>query len=735
MRKEILKVAVIYLLIGMFFLGKAFLREYIAGDFLRFWVANYYFVLSSIKSGMLPLWQPYTFLGVPGIFHPGYVFFYPVLWVIFLINFIFNPSIQINFLGKTLELYQYLHLLIGAVGMYYLSRKKFNLSQIASFTSGFIYIFSLFTTSSLGDAQGLQGKMYLPIIIYLLINFIQKNTFKSYSLLVLMNVVLLSFGYPHYIIYFFYAQLGLALFYGIKTLIKAGFALVNAVLLSSLFLLPQLSIFSQAARFSDSATNPSFHTQFAPIGTFIINMLVPQGIYSGSVLFWGTIPFIFLIIGLFSLKNNKLNNWLVAVFLLSLVLSLGGYLNTQNILGGFPFFIDKLRTHGQILVLSFFAGTIFVSYGVDKVINGLKGNKTYSSLWLFYFLLIISLLFLPFLNKNYLTDQKELLVHLGRMLILFGSGLVICQLTSLQKNKTFIAIALVITFFEFYFYYSKIEYLKAGVTYQKYFARNSLIPEMPNENNLFRYIFTDDQFAYNTAKMKVFQYLGYDPVPYGGAYNLARFGDPKGFEIANVKYAVSTQYNPASENPKLIKTINPADYPDETFFSSMVGFDQWTPKSKNIHYIYEYQNFLPRFFVPKEVKICLSEECWKDENPPDLVFVKDIDINMKNPSSKAVKIKINSYTPNEIKITVDTPLDTFISSSEIFDKGWRLKINNSKSSVYNVMNGFRGFIVPKGKSDIRMYYIPHYLIQGAALTIVGLVAIFLIFKNKKILNL
>src|SRR3989344_8473190 len=138
MRKEILKVAGIYLLIGIFFLGKAFLKEYISGDFSAFWIPNYRFVLESIKSGILPFWQPYSFLGVPGIFHPGYAFFYPILWLFFVINFIFNPTLNINFLGKTLELYLYLHLLIGAVGMYILVRKKLNLSQTASFTAGFI---------------------------------------------------------------------------------------------------------------------------------------------------------------------------------------------------------------------------------------------------------------------------------------------------------------------------------------------------------------------------------------------------------------------------------------------------------------------------------------------------------------------------------------------------------------------------------------------------------------------
>src|SRR3989344_4145330 len=100
MRKEILKIVAIYLLLGMFFLGKAFLREYIAGDFSAFWIPGYRFILSSIKSGVLPFWQPYSFLGVPGIFHPGYAFFYPVLWVIFIFNFILNPALEINFLGK-----------------------------------------------------------------------------------------------------------------------------------------------------------------------------------------------------------------------------------------------------------------------------------------------------------------------------------------------------------------------------------------------------------------------------------------------------------------------------------------------------------------------------------------------------------------------------------------------------------------------------------------------------------
>ncbi|EKD94616.1 MAG: hypothetical protein ACD_26C00016G0001, partial [uncultured bacterium] len=560
MKKELLKVSVIYIFIEILFFGRNFLNEYIAGDFLRFWVPNYHFILTSIKSGILPLWQPYAFLGVPGIFHPGHTFFYPLLWIFFLINFIFNLTLKFNFLGKTLELYQYLHLLIGAISMYYLLRKKLNLSIFASFFSGFIYVFSLLTITELGALQPLQGKMYLPLIIYFLIDFLQNSTFKNYFFLVLINVFLLSFGYPYYIVYFFYAELGLAVFYGVKSIFKTGIVLANAILLAGFFLLPQLHILTQAARFNEGDINPNFHTAFSPIGTHIISMLIPQGIYPDASLFWGTIPFIFLILGLFSLKKTKFNLWLVSIFLISLPLSLGGYLNIQKTLGGFPFFFDKFRTHGQIGILIFFSGTIFIAFGIEKILKGLKNNKIYLALWGFYLSILLLMLFLPFFRRNYLVDQKDFLVALGRMTIFFGAGLVICHLASLQKNKTLIIIALLLTFLEFYFYYTKIAYLKGGTTYQKYFEKNSLIPEIPNKDNLFRYMFSNNQFAYNTSYMKVFQYLGYDSTPYVGPYSLARFGNPKSFEIANVKYGIGIVLDEKKPGIKLIKTINPVEH-------------------------------------------------------------------------------------------------------------------------------------------------------------------------------
>jgi hypothetical protein len=299
---------------------------------------------------------------------------------------------------------------------------------------------------------------------------------------------------------------------------------------------------------------------------------------------------------------------------------------------------------------------------------------------------------------------------------------VIVTLTLKYGKKTFLILGLVILLIEYHYYYVNIKgyFVDNGMTYGKYYQFNPTIPELPSSSNLFR-IYFDTRFANNASVINEYGLQGYEsnvPNVYGDLINVYGFS-PHFWQIANVKYVITTQNNFEINRPELlkIKTINPSEYPDQFLPSEYT-----TP-----YYIYEVRGYLPRYYIPQNVNPCLDLKCWKKENAPKLVLAKGIPRPIKNPT-KNTKITLDKYTDNTIEITITTPQQTFIASSETYDQGWNLLINNKQSTIYNISNGLRGFIVPSGKSVVKMSYFPPNVLEGSFLSIVGVILLYISYR-------
>ncbi len=732
-------IILLYVLLLVLFFIKPFLTTYMHADFIAYWVPNYKFVLDSLHNGVLPFWQPYSFLGLPELFKLELVLFYPPVWILLFVNIVFNSSSDLTFIGKSIEILQYCNFLIGASGMYFLLKKIFKLSTISSFFGGAIFIFSIYITIQSGDISSLPGKLYLPLILLSLLNFINSGNFRNYLFLVFVNYLLLTLGYPYNYIYFYLAEMTLAVCFGFKKTLVVGISLINSILLAGFFLLPNLHILNQSARGAISGIeDPLFHLRNAYIPTKVINIFNPQVfanlydvkdphlLFSMGMLSWGVIPLIFLIIGFVNLKYNKLNIWTALLFIFGIVISLGGYIGAPETLGVIFPVIEKLRSHSQILSLTFFSGVIILAQGTDAVLHGYTNKKIFFFLWEIIILLIIYLLSLPFTCQICTSDSFDVIVSLFRSGLLLFIGLILVHMLSKSKNSVFLIACLIITLFEFSFYAQNISYLRMPISYSNYYKENSLIVEHSNLTNLFRYSFVENQFIYNTSMLGIFNKEGYETVPYQAYISLNRLSQEKILQFTNTKYLVTTTANQEKNIPSLslIKTIDPKEHPQEIFLGTIKGFAYFSPQIENKYYIYKVNNYLPRFFISKHVQSCFGTGCLLNTDFSSLSYVNEGSIEQQNPPQHDVTIKIKSYTSNSIILSVETKIKTFISSSEIWDKGWKLSVNGNISKLYNVNNGFRGFFVPEGKSDIVMNYFPPFFYHGIVFSISGIIMLF-----------
>lgn len=747
------KIFLAYVGIIFIFFGRNILTTYMHSDFIAYWVPHYKFLIDSLKEGIVPLWQPYSYLGLPELFKTELVFFYPLAGIVVLINLIFNQSSDFTFLGKTLEILSYVNLVLGAFGMYLLLEKIYKLKTLAAFFGGIVFSLSMYISIQGGDLSSMPGKLILPWIFLFLIRFLQSPTFKSFLFVVGINYILLTLGYPYNYVYFFIAQISLALYFGFKRILMVLIALGNSVLMAGYFMLPNFHILSQSFRGGNNQLqDPLFHFTYSYIPTKLItifNPIVfsqlydpkdPQLLFSMGMLTWGVIPLIFMLYGFSKIKKNTLFIWTTLVFIFGFIISLGAYLDVPNVLGVIIPIIHKFRSHAQVLSLTFFSGTIILSYGLHLLLKGYK-NKLISFMLLEALIVILSIFFiLPSICNSCSARPLDFVVSFSRTALLFTFGIILIHLFQQTRKTVFIFACMIITIFEFSFFAQNIPYLRMKTSYSDYYKRNSLIVETPTNESLFRYFFSENQYIYNTAALKVFNTQGYETVPYQGYYDLSRLGELKTLEFTNTKYLVTTteRKNEQLDGFTFLNIIDPKNLPEETFYGTVKNLAYFSPQTELPYYIYQINNYYPRFFVPSKAVSCTGE-CKEYTDPRITTYIQKSDYDdFTNPPTSDVNVEVTSYTPNTISLTVKTSQKTLIASSEMYDAGWSLIIDGKKAELLKSNGGFRAFEVPEGTSSIEMRYYPPFFNLGLLISASGVVLLALsyyFFLKIKVLSI
>lgn len=743
--KRNLSVFIAFLIIIVVFYYRIFIQTYMHGDFIAYWVPNFKYILDSLREGYIPWWQPYSYLGLPEVFKLELALFYPFTWLILVVNLVFNPTNNLTFLGKSLEVMQYVNFFVGASGMYLMLRKIFKTSEVAAFSGSLVFIFSFYITIQSGDISSLPGKLLLPWIVLFLINFIKSKTPLNYSLLVVINYMVFALGYPYNYVYFFIFQVGIAIFYGWKNVLQSGLAYVNALLISSYFLLPNFHILSQSFRgVTPAGEDPFFHLRSAFTPTKLVNVFNPQIfsnlydmkdpnlLFSMGTLSWGMFPLIFLIIGFSSAVYHKKHPWIYITLFLGILVSLGAYLDVPRLIGTVFPPLEKFRSHSQVLSLTFFTGVIILSGGIDSVTSGNYSKKVMYLLWELALGMSVLLLILPYVCLRCSAGATDISVSYARTFMLFAIGLVLVHIIKQSKKSIYIYLGIFITILEFSFYSQNIPFLRMPTSYGDYYKSNSLIVERPSDNNLFRYSFTENQFIYNTSMLGIYNLQGYETIPYKAFYLLNRYDLQTMLQFTNTKYLVTNVPDKDKEfsGLKLVKKVDPSKLPNETYYGTVEGRAYFSPHKSFAYYIYQVQNYYPRYYIPEKAATCDSTACYLVD-PSKITYTLDKGIDVINPAKDKVNLNVVEFKPNSITLKVNSPEQVFIASSEVWDKGWSLEIDRKKQAILNASDGFRAFIVPKGSHTITMTYFPPLFKEGIIITCGGAILFLLAIKSMR----
>ena len=131
------------------------------GDLVPFLLPNFRFAAQSLQNGIIPLWNPHLYSGIPFAADTQSGLFYPINLIVFLFNS--NTTVQ------TLEHLAIFHFWLAGFGMFLFLRhspfaQKINLHPLAAFAGAIAFEFSDLFIVHFGNLNMIAVAAWLPLI-------------------------------------------------------------------------------------------------------------------------------------------------------------------------------------------------------------------------------------------------------------------------------------------------------------------------------------------------------------------------------------------------------------------------------------------------------------------------------------------------------------------------------------------------------------------------------------------
>ncbi|PJC42601.1 MAG: hypothetical protein CO040_03600 [Candidatus Pacebacteria bacterium CG_4_9_14_0_2_um_filter_36_8] len=185
-------------------------KTLVFGDNYSLMMPGKIFTAEWLKQGVLPLWNPHVFAGMPWFSDINQSVIYPsTIFFIF-----FPPAIALNLLLIS-------HALIAYGGMYLLV-KHWLKDHWWALVAGGLWMFSTQVSGSMNNFSTVQSLVWLPLLSYLGLKLVKE---KSAKILFALAVTLQFLGgYPQHVIYGIALAVGLSLFVWLRENNKTNFS-------------------------------------------------------------------------------------------------------------------------------------------------------------------------------------------------------------------------------------------------------------------------------------------------------------------------------------------------------------------------------------------------------------------------------------------------------------------------------------------------------------------------------
>ncbi len=716
-----------------------FHKEVIASDVFRMYLPWKSLGVDIVKSGHLPLWNPYNFAGTPLLANFQSAFFYP-----FGLPFYFLPLLP------AWVFYLALQPIIAFSGMYLylrlITKSRFSacIGALGFISTGFMLTW--FDWGIVGHAAAWMG--WLLFVCHQIF----WEGLKKYRFLMpaLVAFAILS-GYPQITLLIFLTSFAYALIPFIKrktnrfgnVLQLIGLFLWGAIL-TSIQLVPTLKISHFSARGMESAAIfskfdlplPSLITIFSPdyFGNIAVGNFWGMHHYQEHMAYFGVALIPLILLALFNFKNDLKIKFFSIVAVLSIVLVLPTPL--VEIVKIIPIMSSGIPTRTLFLFQT--SMVILAAMGLDRLILGNAKKIEVIKVVVFTAFVYVELWILTILIPNYfptLTNNLAIARHnliIPTVLVFLSLTLILTLSFKVLKYWLVISVLIVMMALEASYFFNK---------FAPFSPRNYFFPSHPLITDLSNLASVQRAWGYGTGYVipnfeSYYRYQttdGYDPL-YIERYGelLSSIGSGKlGPSLKRADANLPQKYSP--NLIKIARLIGVSYYAFNFDDEQKHNDPMWSeflasakPIRSDFWPISQDLGAYPRAFLAGEYLTATTQEKIIErmfDSRVDLSKTLILEKNLGKALDKQPgEVNITDYQATVITIKTKSDGNNLLFLSDNYYPGWNAYVDGKKSEVYRTDYTFRSVYVPKGEHEVVFKYEPASIKIGLALTALSLLA-------------
>ncbi len=704
-------------------------------DFIEYVFPVQTFAAVQSANGIIPFWNPFSYMGMPFLADLQVGFFYPLNRLLTL--FVSDGSLPV----WTIEFIIILHFFIAQIGMYYLVR-YFKVSSYGALISAVSYSFSMLLVCHVIHPMIVYHLAWLPMILLYFVRGIETRKLTQSILAgIILGFVILS-GHPQFLLYIvlLLAIIFIWLFIAsIKNNEVQGSALINLIAAGILPVLIGIGIFmiqylpSQELAKQSQRSEITYEksTEGALAFKNVYTAVVPdifgstnsnrkeQSTYYNKLngqfqvyFFWET-AFYFgitaLLLGLFAairLYKTRHGAMLIFIAVFGFLFALGSSGLIFDIMYQLPFF-GTFRNPGRMMFFAILAFSILAGFGFDELWKNRGDEKIKWQLLLVgVFPLLISIFTATGTLPAILGAPEAVIGDIstsGGIALLFTILVIATAYVVNRKNFNPSVAGWVLIFIAF------IDLMIAGAAFNK--GNNN--PEdiyrlQPQLRQMFVPKSSNDLFRVNTRVYKpvsfsamqrnqgmisrIHQVEGYNPLVLKKAAIYA-VDEETSFDLSNVKYQIKVDVKNGSWNYVERQTFMPRA---RMLYSAII-------KSKD-----EVVDFM------KKSELNISNVVVLNSMPA---------VKLSDKPSELVKhkVKITSYKSNIFKLDVSTAEPGILVLSEIWYPDWKAYVDGKEVAVLQAYNSFRAIEIPAGHHKVKFEYVSSAFTTGSIISVLTMI--------------
>jgi len=701
-------------------------------------------VYESFQNGILPLWNPYQFMGMPFLAGMKPMVFYPLN-----LFYIFGDIHAWHIL-----LFSQIFL---ALLFTFLLARDFKLGTLPSFLVSFSYSLNALMMTTLEFGSEGHVLLWFPIFFLCAKRYLEMQSGKYLFFLGVSLAMSIFAGQLQYFGYGLILLLGFISFYGLylkiplRRYIFVFLSIILGIGISAIQLAPSIELFQQSYRGSD-ATNLFLSGLSKPY--HLLLLLIPDAFgnpvsrdltsfYHGSSIYFGIVPLFFCIYAIVFVRNNFFVKFFSVAFLGSLLLSwdkIGQLLYVIKI----PLFTSGSAERELSIML--FAAAILSGFGLSEFIKTERNKRNIISIAVFTVVFFATWIAGSAANK-FLGETVFVSESVRYPLLILIAFLILSMGYLLYRGKfiylkyLFLLGVLVLTFFDLF---------RLGYRYLTFSNSKFFYPDVPvvkfirdsSKDNLARsYGLTDHEIptaislytteTYNPLYLKrtgllvnALQKNTNDRLPVN-KYFLSNGQSLKyTLDFLGVSYII------------LHKDTNPSI---EYFKTRQYENDLVKIYSDDKYIVYQNMTTYPRFGLYYQ-----AQKTKNDEEALDLITNNSINFSQKLLLEEDLPFSLNEGSGSAKLISSSINSQTFLVNStnpglfyitDTYYPGWHASVNNQKTKIYRANYNFRAVVIPKGNSIVKFTYLPNTLLVGAFVSVSSLLLLAFLGKFYKRLHL